>query len=158
VPFPGEVVTPPSAPIHAFSFKMGGALGYLLTHRGTGQRVFILSSAGVHEPALEALRAEGVVVDVLLSATIGRDPEFVRALVQTLRPRWVVPHHFDDFFLPIEEARATRSDLADLPAFEAELHAAAAAAGIAVSYHRPELFEALTLDASGVAAPRPPPD
>jgi L-ascorbate metabolism protein UlaG (beta-lactamase superfamily) len=155
VPFPGEVVAPPSAPIHAFSFKMGGALGYLLTHHGTGQRMFILSSAAVHEPALEELRAEGVVVDVLVAATIGRGPEFTRALVEALRPRWVVPHHFDDFFLSIEEARATRSDLADLAAFEAEVHAAAAAAGIAVSYHRPELFEPLTLDSSGVAAPGP---
>jgi L-ascorbate metabolism protein UlaG (beta-lactamase superfamily) len=150
VPFPGEVLTPPTAPIHAISFKMGGALGYLIKHHGTGLSLFVLSSAGVYEPALAALRAENVVVDVLLPATIGRDAQYVPALIESVRPRWVVPHHFDDFFLSIDEARNTQSDLAELPVFETEVRDAAAAVGIRVSYRRPGLLEALTLGAEGV--------
>jgi L-ascorbate metabolism protein UlaG (beta-lactamase superfamily) len=158
VPFPGEVRTPPTAPIHAISFKMGGALGYLITHQGTGLRLFVLSSAGVHAPALAELRGGDIAVDVLLPATIGRDAQYVPTLIESLRPRWVVPHHFDDFFLSIDEARDTRSDLADLPAFETEVGDAAAAVGISVSYRRPELLDLLTLGPEGVTATGAEPD
>ena len=146
VPFDGEVTEPPVAPIHAASFKMGGARSYLVTHRASGRTVFTTSSADRDLAALEALRAEGVRVDVLLAATQGRDPDYVRDLVRTLRPRVVVPHHFDDFLLPPGAPGAGEpSDPEDERAFEREVEAAAAAEGLATAVRRPALFEALAL-------------
>jgi L-ascorbate metabolism protein UlaG (beta-lactamase superfamily) len=144
-PFPGELLHPPRAPLRAWSFKLGGALGYLVVHRPSGRRLFVLSSAAVHEPALEAVQAEGLRVDVLLPATIGRSEALAGQLVAATRPRMVVPHHFDDFFLPIEDARARGSDLADLPRFRAEVAEAARRANLEVVYRRPEFFESIVV-------------
>ncbi len=144
VPIPGEVTTPPDAPIHSYSFKMGGALAYLIEHRPTGLRLFVLSSAAVHEPALAALREEGVEIDILLPATMGRSPDYARQLVENLRPRLVVPHHFDDFWRSLDHPQAAApSDPEDVAAFEAEIRAAAAATGLDVDVRLPALWERL---------------
>jgi L-ascorbate metabolism protein UlaG (beta-lactamase superfamily) len=153
VPLPGEVSEPPDAPIHALSFLLGDARAYLLTHRETGLNVFTLSSAGRHLPALEAMRREGVEVDLLLAAIMGRDAEFARDLVVNLRPRIVVPHHFASFFDSIDDPDAAQpSDPEDLDAFEAEVRAAAGEAGLDVAIRRLTLFEALELSAEPTAA------
>lgn len=158
VPLDGEVTSPPGGPIHALSFKLGGARSYLLTHRPSGLRVFVSSSADRDPAALEALRAEGVEVDLLLAAIQGRDADFARDLVRALRPRRVVPHHFDDFLVPIDapDAGAAR-DPEDLAAFEAEVRAAAEAEGVTLELRRPALLETLLLEASAGAAPAPGP-
>jgi L-ascorbate metabolism protein UlaG (beta-lactamase superfamily) len=146
VPLEGEVRTPPKAPIHALSFVLGDARGYLVTHRPTGLRVYVLSSADRHLPALEALREEGVEVDLLLPAMRGRDAGFARDLVRTLRPHRIVPHHFDDFFRGLDDPDAAApADPEDLAAFESELRAAGEAAGVALEVRRLGLFETLTL-------------
>jgi L-ascorbate metabolism protein UlaG (beta-lactamase superfamily) len=146
VPFDGEVTEPPPGPIHAASFKMGGARSYLVTHRASARALLTTSSADRDLAALEALRAEGVRIDVLLAATQGRDPGYARDLVRTLRPRVVVPHHFDDFLVPPESPGAgDPADPEDLDAFEREVAAAAAAEGVATLVRRPRLFEVLEL-------------
>jgi L-ascorbate metabolism protein UlaG (beta-lactamase superfamily) len=148
-PLVGVVEEPPETPIHALSFKLGDARGYLVTHRPTGLRIFLLSSAGVHVPALEALAARGLRVDLLLAAIQGRDASFTRTLVTHLRPRVVIPHHFDDFFRPLDDPGAGEpSDPADVDAFEAEVRAAAEAEGLAVTVARLGLFETYTLGAA----------
>jgi len=146
VPFEGEVSTPPRGPVHAFSFKLGDARHYLVTHRASGLRIFTASSAGRHLPALEALAAEGVRVDLLIASTSGRDPAYAGDLVRTLRPRIVVPCHFDDLFerADAEGAGAPR-DPADLEAFEAELRAAGEREGVPLEVRRLALFETLEL-------------
>jgi L-ascorbate metabolism protein UlaG (beta-lactamase superfamily) len=53
VPLEGEVLAPPEAPLHAFSFKLGGALGYIVTERASGLRVVLLSSANRNQVELE---------------------------------------------------------------------------------------------------------
>ena len=150
VPFEGEVLAPPEAPLHAFSFKMGGALGYLVTERASGLRVVLLSSANRNLVELEVEGMTAAPVDALLAAASGRDADYARDLVRTLRPRLVVPHHFDDFSIPLgdPEAGAPR-DEEDLAAFEAELRAAAAAEGVALEIRRPKLFEAIAVRSGG---------
>jgi L-ascorbate metabolism protein UlaG (beta-lactamase superfamily) len=153
VPLEGELTEPPEAPIRATAFVLGDARGYLVTERAGGARVVLLSSAAVDPAALAALGAEFAPVDLLLPASQGRDADYARLLVEALRPRLVVPHHFDDFFVPIDDPEAgAPSDEEDLAAFEAELRAAAEAEGVALEVRRPVLFEAFT-----VAAPAPPP-
>lgn len=145
-PLQGTVTEPPDAPLHAFSFKLGDARGYLLTHRPTGLRLFVLSSAGLHRPAIEALGREGMRVDVLLPCVVGRAPDAVRVLIENLRPRLVVPHHFDDFFVGLAEADpGAPRDREDLEAFEAEVRVAAARLGLDTRLHRPVLFERIPL-------------
>jgi L-ascorbate metabolism protein UlaG (beta-lactamase superfamily) len=146
VPLEGVVTEPPEAPIHAFSFKLGDARGYLVTERATGLRIMVLSSANRDVAALEALGETASPVDLLLAAVGGRDPDYARDLVRTLRPRLVVPHHFDDFSVPLDdpEAAAPR-DEEDLLAFEAEIRAASAAEGVLLDFRRPHLFEVLTV-------------
>jgi len=142
----GTVDEPPDAPIHSWSFKLGDARGWLVTHRESGYRVFLLSSAGRHLPSLNALAAEGVSVDVLLAAAVSADETYAEDLVRTLRPRWVVPHHFDYFFTPVRDPDAGAPvDEDDVAAFEAKVRAAAEAEGVELSVERPRLFERLEL-------------
>ncbi len=146
VPFEGEVTEPPEAPLHAFSFVLGDARGYLVTERATGLRIAILSSAGRHLPALEEIGRLAAPVDLLLPASQGGDADYARDLVRTLRPRLVVPHHFDDFSLPLDDPSAGEpADAEALAAFEAQLRDAAAAEGVVLEIRRPKLFEAVTI-------------
>jgi L-ascorbate metabolism protein UlaG (beta-lactamase superfamily) len=142
-PAPGTVETPPAWPLRAVDFRLGDARGYHVTHRPSGLRLFLLSSAGLYRPALEALRAEGVGAEVLLVAISGRPDDFARVLLETFRPRVVVPHHFEDFFVPLDApGAATPLDADDLDAFTAEVRAAAEALGLDVEVRRPALLEA----------------
>jgi L-ascorbate metabolism protein UlaG (beta-lactamase superfamily) len=145
-PLRGEVSKPPKGPIHVLSFKLGDVRDHLITHEPSGLRVYIASSAAVHRPALEALRDEGVEVDALLAATKGRDEGFARTLVEMLRPRLVIPHHYDDFFGAVEAPRAgAPNDPGDLAAFEVEIRDAAARFGLATEVRRLGLFEPVRL-------------
>jgi L-ascorbate metabolism protein UlaG (beta-lactamase superfamily) len=148
VPLEGEVAEPPEAPIHVASFVLGDARGYLVVERESGLRIALLSSAAVDPEALAAIGKAFAPVDLLLPATMGRDADYARLLVQSLRPRLVVPHHFDDFYTAIEDATAgAPADEEDLATFEAELHAAAQAEGVALELRRPKLFEPIELRA-----------
>jgi L-ascorbate metabolism protein UlaG (beta-lactamase superfamily) len=62
-------------------------------------------------------------VDVLLAAIAGRGftPRFLERVLQRLQPRWVVPHHHDDFFRPLE-APMELSFNVDLAGFVDDLH------------------------------------
>jgi L-ascorbate metabolism protein UlaG (beta-lactamase superfamily) len=152
VPFEGELSEPPEAPIHAFSFVLGDARGYLVSERETGLRVVLLSSAGIDPAALAALGQEVAPVDLLLAAASGREPDYAEKLVKALRPRLVLPHHFDDFSTPLDDPSAGAPlDEDDLAAFEAELLAAAEAEGLALDVRRPKLLEMLEIRAG--AAP-----
>ena len=159
VPFEGELTEPPEAPIHAFSFVLGDARGYLVSERATGTRVVLLSSAGYDAAALAGIAKEFAPVDLLLAAAGGREPDYAHQLVATLRPRLVVPHHFDDFSVPLDDpAAGAVRDEEDLAAFEAELRAAAAAEGVTLEIRRPKLFEAISVSApprDSLAAPGP---
>jgi L-ascorbate metabolism protein UlaG (beta-lactamase superfamily) len=146
VPLEGQLSEPPEAPIHANSFVLGDARGYLVHERASGIRIVLLSSAGVDPAALAALGAEFAPVDLLLPAALGREPDYAAQLVKTLRPRLVMPHHFDDFFTPIDDPEAAApQDEEGLAAFEAELRAAAKAEGVALEVRRPKLLEAFTV-------------
>ena len=148
VPFEGEHVAPVDAPIHAFSFALGDARYYLVTHEPDGLRILITSSADRHPPALAALREEGVAVDLLLAASQGRDADYARDLVAALRPRLVVPHHYDAFTIPLDaEDAGAPSDPADLDAFEREIREAAEAFRVSLEVRRLGLFERMSLPA-----------
>jgi L-ascorbate metabolism protein UlaG (beta-lactamase superfamily) len=110
----------------------------------------LLSSAGRHLPALEEIGRLAAPVDVLLAPSSGGDADYARDLVRSLRPRLVLPHHFDDFSIPLDDPGAgDPSDPEALAALEAQLRAAAAAEGVVLEIRRPRLFEAITLVPGG---------
>ncbi len=147
VPLEGSLQETPEAPLHAASFPLGDARGYLVIHRPSGLRVFLLSSAAVYPPALDALGAEPR-IDLLLAPTQGRDPDYARLLVQQLRPRRVVLHHFDDFFRALDAPdAAVPRDPEDLAACGDEFLSAASEHGVELDVAVLELFETLTLPA-----------
>ena len=150
VPFEGEVTEPESGPIHAFSFPLGDARFYLVTHEPSGLQILTTSSANRFAPALEALREEGVTVDLLLAAPQGRDERYAHDLVAAVRPRLVVSHHFDSFFVALDDPEAAApSDPEDLLAFEEELREAAQGLALPLDVRRLDHFETLTLSESG---------
>jgi L-ascorbate metabolism protein UlaG (beta-lactamase superfamily) len=154
VPFAGELTEPPAAPIHAFSFKLGDARAYLVTERASGLRILLLSSANRDVGALERLGHAVAPVDLVLAAAAGRDADYARDLVRTLHPRLVVPHHFDDFTIPIDDPNAgAPRDEADLAAFEQELRAAASAEHLPLDVRRPKLFQVMTISRKGRTSP-----
>lgn len=145
VPLEGTLSETPEAPVHAFSFPLGDARGYRV--EVSGLRLFLLSSAAVHEPALAAL-ADEPPIDLLLAPSMGRDPDYARRLVEFLRPRRIVLHHFDDFFRGIDDPHAgAASDPDDLAAFADELRAAATERGLDPEIGVLELFETVVLPA-----------
>lgn len=147
VPLEGEILEPPAGPVHIFSMKLGDARAYLVTERATGLRVVLVSSAALHLPALEELGQTAAPVDLLLAATGGREPSYASDLVRTLRPRLVVPHHFDDFSVPIDDPTAgDPRNPDDLAAFEHELAEAARAQGVELQVRRPRLFEVIRVE------------
>lgn len=150
VPLEGTYEAPPEAPLHALSFPLGDTRLYLVTHEPSGLRILLVSSACVLPATLEALRAEGARLDVLLAATQGRDAGYARALVAATRPRLVIPEHDESFFAPLDAPDAVEpADPDDLAAFESELRAAAAAEGLAMEIRRLELLEQIRVAGAG---------
>ena len=88
---------------------------------------------------------------------MGRQPDYAKTLVASLRPRVVIPHHFDDFWEPLDSATAAAPiDEEDVAAFAAEVRAAAEALGLAAEVRRLELFESYRLEAAPATAPTSP--
>jgi L-ascorbate metabolism protein UlaG (beta-lactamase superfamily) len=151
-PLEGTYETPPEAPLHALSFRLGDARLYLVRHEASGVQILITSSAAVDSASLYALRQENLTVDLLLAATQGRDETYARALVSTFHPRLVIPHHYESFFVPLSSPDAVApSNPDDLAAFEQEIRDAAAAEHVALDVRRLGLFESLRLPAHATA-------
>lgn len=97
VPLPGSIPAPPPWPARLRRFRHGEVLSWHL--EGPGASVLHVDSADYVDEALEGLRA-----DVLCACAIGWTwrPRYVEGLIERLRPRYVVPCHWDSFFGPIE--------------------------------------------------------
>ena len=93
VPHPGHVLEPPRLPARWFEYRAGDVYGILL--RANGVAVYHNGSADLLDDELRDERA-----DVLLVGLAGRGatPRYVERLVGCLRPRVVVPMHYDAFF------------------------------------------------------------
>jgi L-ascorbate metabolism protein UlaG (beta-lactamase superfamily) len=97
VPLPGDLTAPPPWPPRITDLRHGLVLnwhvevdGFALVH---------VDSADFVDEALDGLRA-----DVLCLCAVGRRyrPSYVRDIVAKLRPRWVVPCHWDTMLTPID--------------------------------------------------------
>jgi L-ascorbate metabolism protein UlaG (beta-lactamase superfamily) len=97
VPADGHVRAPLRWPARASAFRVGDVFGL---HVGGGPAsIFHVGSADLIDAELE-----GVQADVVLACTMGRHatPRFTERLIAALRPKLIVPCHWDQFWRPME--------------------------------------------------------
>lgn len=99
VPYPGEIIPPVTLPMKASGYKHGGA--YVLLLEFSGFRIAHMGSADLLDDELERVGP----VDLLLIGLAGRKgtPDFLRRVVSPLKPRFILPHHYDNFFSPLRK-------------------------------------------------------
>jgi L-ascorbate metabolism protein UlaG (beta-lactamase superfamily) len=97
VPFPGRIAQPFSGPAPVSAWRVGQVL--TLHADSPGGSVHHVGSAALVEAELR-----GVQADVVMACTIGRHatPHFARRLVETLRPKLLIPCHWDRFWEPMD--------------------------------------------------------
>jgi len=117
IPIPGDITAPPRWPPRLHDLKHGQVLNWLVD---TGNlRVMHIDSADFIATEMQGLRA-----DVVCLCAIGRKyrPRYVQEVVSLLRPRWIVPCHWDTMITPFE----SEPDLipgVDLPGMVREIEA-----------------------------------
>jgi L-ascorbate metabolism protein UlaG (beta-lactamase superfamily) len=100
VPFPGtRPGLPPPVPRTVADLVEGGTLAYQITV-GERFRILALSTANFIEARLSGLRP-----DLVIAAVGGRSlHDYPARLMRALhRPAWVLPTHWDDFDLPLDQ-------------------------------------------------------
>lgn len=117
IPFPGHMTTPPPWPPRIHQLKHGLVLNWLVKTAG-------LTFAHIDSADFIAEELQGHHCDVLCLCAIGRKyrPGYVADAVRLLKPKWVVPCHWDTMITPIEQ----RPDLlpgVDLPGMIVEIEA-----------------------------------
>lgn len=118
IPFPGDMTSPPPWPARIHELKHGQVLNWLVDTGGL--RIVHIDSADFIRAELEGLQA-----DVVCLCAIGRRyrPGYVREVVDLLKPKWIVPCHWDTMITPVE----SEPDLlpgVDLPGFIEEIRVA----------------------------------
>ena len=97
VPLPGRIETPLRTPAAVHRYRVGEVYGlHLACDVGA---VYHVGSANLVEAELEGVRA-----DVVLACTVGRQAvdDFTPRLLRALRPKLVIPCHWDQFWRPID--------------------------------------------------------
>jgi L-ascorbate metabolism protein UlaG (beta-lactamase superfamily) len=99
----GEITTPLVPPARATAYREGGSYSVLIGHAGGS--LLVQGSAGWVEGALHGRRADVVLLGV---AGLGSKDETYRAtyfreVVEAVAPRLVIPIHWDDFTLPLDQ-------------------------------------------------------
>lgn len=118
IPFPGDLSAPPPWPPRMHQLRHGLVLNWLVD---TGKlKVMHIDSADFIDEELQ-----GHACDIVCLCAIGRQsrPNYVRDVVKHLKPRWIIPCHWDTMITPIE----SEPDLlpgVDLPGFIEEIKAA----------------------------------
>lgn len=97
IPFPGDLSAPPPWPPRMHELRHGLVLNWLVD---TGPlKVMHIDSADFINEQLQ-----GQCCDILCLCAIGRQarPNYVRDAISLLRPRWVIPCHWDTMVTPLE--------------------------------------------------------
>ncbi|RZU38314.1 L-ascorbate metabolism protein UlaG (beta-lactamase superfamily) [Fluviicoccus keumensis] len=97
VPLPGDMLTPPPWPPRFHQLKHGQVLNWLVD---TGSLKIVHIDSADFIPA----ELQGIQADVVCLCAIGRKhrPDYVKEVVALLKPKWIVPCHWDTMFTPFE--------------------------------------------------------
>ncbi len=117
VQFPGDISSPPPWPPRINHLKHGLVLNWLVDTGGL--RIMHIDSADFIPRELA-----GIKVDVACLCAIGREyrPNYVKEVIGLLKPRWVVPCHWDTMLTPID-AEPDLIPGVDIPGFIEEIRA-----------------------------------
>ncbi|MBO9712009.1 MBL fold metallo-hydrolase [Sphingomonas sp.] len=134
---PGDVTAPLRQPASAKDYKEGGTFAYLIEHKGF--RILVHASANV---VSGMYREHGVHADVVFLSTGGltlQPPAFTqtywRETVAATGAKLVVPIHWDDFLLPLDQPLVPlRRFLDDIPLTMSRIAPLAARDHVAVRY------------------------
>ncbi len=120
VPIPGDITAPPPWPARMTDLKHGLVLNWIVD---TGSLRIIHIDSADYIPA----ELVGQQVDVVCLCAVGRQyrPNYVAEVVSLLKPRWVVPCHWDSMMTPIEDTPDLIPGV-DLPGMIEEIRAAGA--------------------------------
>ncbi len=97
IPYPGDITSPLRQPARAGDYRVGTVFGILITHpSGT---ILHHGSAG-YIPGMY----HGIKADVLLLGIAGRGDteEYLEQTALKIRPRTLIPVHYDNFFKPLD--------------------------------------------------------
>jgi L-ascorbate metabolism protein UlaG (beta-lactamase superfamily) len=135
----GEIKEPLKPPSRWFDYKEGGSYSMLIEH--DGKTILVQSSAGFRKGALIGHHADVVFIGIGTLGKLDQDfqEDYWHEVVEAVQPRRIIPIHWDDFSLPLDQplvpmprtiddfdksmafllkhARATKIDLKILPAW-----------------------------------------
>lgn len=120
IPIPGDITEPPPWPPRIRDLRHGLVLNWLV--EANGLKVLHVDSADYIPAELAGIKA-----DVICLCAIGRQyrPHYVEEVIGLLKPRWVVPCHWDTMMTPLD-APPEMIPGVDLPGFMDEVRAAGA--------------------------------
>lgn len=115
IPFPGDIVSPPSWPPRMAELKHGLVLNWVVD-TGALKIVHIDSADFINE------ELKGQQADIVCLCAIGRKyrPGYVKEVVELLKPRWIIPCHWDTMMTPLH-APPDLIPTVDLPGFLQEI-------------------------------------
>lgn len=118
IPFPGDINEPPAWPPHMAELKHGLVLNWVVD-TGSLKVVHIDSADFVNE------ELQGQQADIVCLCAIGRKyrPNYVKEVVELLKPRWIIPCHWDTMMTPFH-AEPDLIPTVDLPGFLQEIREA----------------------------------
>ncbi len=97
VPLPGDITSPPEWPPRFYKLKHGLVLNWVVN---TGHLTVVhIDSADFIEEELQGIKA-----DIVCLCAIGRQyrPNYVKDVVRLLKPKWIIPCHWDTMITPLE--------------------------------------------------------
>lgn len=120
IPLPGDIDFPPPWPPRMRDLKHGLVLNWLVDTGGV--TIAHVDSADFINEELQGHRC-----DVLCLCAIGRKyrKDYTREIIDLLKPRWVVPCHWDTMITPVHEDPDLIPTV-DIPGFLQEIRAAGA--------------------------------
>lgn len=108
-----EISQPLQQPARFFAFKEGHSFDYLIEH--SGQRVLIKASTGAVPNQLKNLKVDTLFLGIaqLSRQSTEFQQNYLDQTLKTLKPKVVVPIHWDNFFKPADQALEFLPYLAD---------------------------------------------
>lgn len=97
IPLPGDMTIPPPWPPRFYQLKHGQVLNWVVD---TGHlKVVHIDSADFIEKELQGIQA-----DIVCLCAVGRHyrPNYVKDVVRLLKPKWIIPCHWDTMITPID--------------------------------------------------------
>ncbi|CBL46922.1 Hypothetical protein HDN1F_33390 [gamma proteobacterium HdN1] len=118
IPLPGNIDRPPQWPPRMRELRHGPVLNWWL--EAPGLRIVHIDSADFIPESLATLHA-----DIVCLCAVGRSyrPRYVQEVVELLKPRWIVPCHWDTMMTPLEEP-AQMIPWIDIPGLLSEIRTA----------------------------------